>query len=138
MWKRDFSSFDLDNFKNEITHNINWAIVYNQSTNVNYNTTYFITEFEKIFNKHALFKKLGKTKAKLYMFPWITDDIRNALKFSDKLHSKFSSCKANEMKTLLWTRYKRQINIVTELLRNSKIDYYRNYFTENTKNHKKN
>ena len=95
---------------------MNWDTVYDQGTDVNLNINYFLNQFEKIFNKHAPQKKIGKKKAKLFLFPWINEEIRKGMKTRDKLHSKFTSCKNKELKAILWSRYKTQRNEVTEQL----------------------
>jgi len=102
IWRRDFRSFNLDYFKNDLAYNMKWDTYYDQGTDVNLNLNYFLNQFENIFNKHAPLKKIGKNKAKLFLFPWINEEIRKGMKTRDKLHSKYSSCKNKELKAILW------------------------------------
>ena len=75
MLKRSFRSFSLDNFKKDLADNVQWNTVYNVNTNVNINVNYFVSEFNKILDRHAPPKKIGKGKLNLLSIPWVTKGI---------------------------------------------------------------
>ena len=129
IWKRDYRNFSHARFRDDLS-NIDWDPIYNPNTNVNDNFNHFFKEFEKTLDNHAPFKKIGKAKAKLFISPWVTKGLRKSITVRDKLHRKYSTCKNNDIKTLLRTNYNKYRNKITELLRKSKSNYYKIFFKE--------
>ena len=56
MLKRSFRSFSLDNFKKDLADNVQLETVYNVNTNVNIKVNYFVSEFNKVLDRHAPLK----------------------------------------------------------------------------------
>ena len=83
-----------------------------------------------LLDELAPYKKLSKKEHKLKFKPWINKYILARMKKRDKLLNK--CCKAKEKDSLhiqaIYEEYKVTRNSITEMKRESKIDYYRKYF----------
>ena len=66
--------------------------------------------------------------------PWITNDIIKLIHQRNNLHKKFVKTQNKDAKLLLHNRYKTVRNQIVSLCRQSKRDYYHNYFMVNSKN----
>ena len=85
----------------------------------------------------APFKKLSKKEIELKQKPWLTSGILKAMKSRDNLYKKFMLAKDPLRKQNLLREFKIKRNLITSLIRSSKSEYYKNYFSEHCKNAKK-
>ena len=86
----------------------------------------FYKNINKIIKKHALIKTVSKRKKKLLAKPWITRGIRTSIRIKNKLY-----------RTGDEVRYKYYRNTICKLTRQSKKQYFSDYFCENLNNIKK-
>ena len=84
-------------------------------------------------------KKVSKIELKRKTKPWVTNEIFNKIRLKSKTYEKYIKCKdtQNNLKHVLFDEYKILKNEITSLLRSSKKDYYRRYFTNNRNNIRK-
>ena len=83
---RDFSKFSSDSFTADISQ-VDWKeFVERDNVNVDRTFSFFYNKFNKILNKHALFKTLSKRRLKKLSKPWITKGIRTAIKIKNNLY----------------------------------------------------
>ena len=85
----------------------------------------------------APIKKLSKKEIEFKQKPWLTKGILKSIKIRDKIYKKFLAAKDPLNKQKLFRDFKIKRNIITTLIRDSKSQYYKNYFDENSKNAKK-
>ena len=106
---------------------------------VNLSLSSFLTKFDEILDKHMPLKKLSKIALKRKTKPWVTQDIVNKIRLKSKTYEKYIKCKDTQinLKHVLFEEYKLLKNEITSLLRRSKKDYYRKYFTKNKKDIRK-
>ena len=86
-----------------------------------------------ILDKYAPYKKLTKKEYKLKSRPWINNEIQIQMHKRDKLLHKY--CKLQDKNSVnaqaIYTEYKRLRNVLTQMKRESKRDYYTKYFEAN-------
>ena len=82
-------------------------------------------------------KKLNKKDLRLKAKPWITPGILKSIKRRDKLLRKYIQLKDSIRKNEIHTQYKLLRNQIIALIRQSKKNYYQQYFSDNAKDIKK-
>ena len=87
-----------------------------------------------LLDKHAPFKEQAKRKEKLRFKPWITKGILTSIKQRDKIHKEMIKAKNSQTKQLKLSLYKKQRDIILDLLKKSKESHYRKYFEDNKRN----
>ena len=88
-----------------------------------------------LLGKYMPLRKLTHKEYKCRFKPWITDLLLDKIENKNKAFRKYMNSKGNpEVKEYLKTNYKNITNEITNLTRQSKKDYYKQYFTENTEN----
>jgi len=85
----------------------------------------------------APFKKLSKKEIELKQKPWLTSGILKSMKTRDNLYKKFMLAKDPLRKQNLFRDFKTKRNLITSLVRSSKSEYYKKFFSEHCKNAKK-
>ena len=121
VFVRDYSKFNVDNFKNDL-RNAPWANIFMQN-NMNSAWNEFKSELTAIINRHAPLKeKIVRGKPS----PWLTTSLRNKMHERDYL-LKVARRTGSEKD---WSSYKRARNNVTYSIRESKAQYFRNVFQE--------
>ena len=73
---------------------------------------------------------LQKAKSK----PWIATDILTLIRNKNKTYNKFCKAKDQKRKDLLHQQFKNYRNILSNLTKKSKENYYKEYFQENKNN----
>ena len=79
-------------------------------------------------------RKVSKREYKRRYKPWITDKIFEKINKKNVVFKKYMNCKNPLTKEQLNTEFKLIKNDITKLSRQSKKDYYNQYFTANTNN----
>ena len=127
-------NFILDYF------DIDWdAILRANKNDVNLSMQIFLKKVNELLDKYMPLRKLTQKEYKRRFKPWITNLILDKIEKKKKAFRKYMNPRANtEIKEQLKTDYKNIKNEITNLTRQSKKDYYKQYFTENTENLKKN
>ena len=123
---RDWSHFSHDQFINDLSL-VEWSeILRSRGDDVDHVFSTFYSKFNKILNKHAPIMILSKRRIKQLSKPWITKGIRAVIKTKNQLFYNGDNSK-----------YKIYRNMLTNLIRISKKNYYSSYFSENFNNMRK-
>nr|CAH7740149.1 unnamed protein product [Callosobruchus chinensis] len=111
---RDFSSFDFDMFDSDMRI-LNWQqIFYSQDIDAKVNI--LSNNILNLFDKHAPYKRVKVSKPKA---PWLTQNLREAIKCRDKALIKFKRSRDPED----WEAYRLLRNQVTANVRTEKCSY---------------
>jgi len=90
----------------------------------------------KIINKigldHAPLKLIKEKKSQHK--PWITSGIRKSIENKNSLYKKFLKAKSATKKQQLNQYFKKKRNLVLKIIRQSKTNYYREYFDDHKQN----
>ena len=94
----------------------------------------FYNQINYLLDEFAPYKKLSKKLIKLETKPWINIMIQQQMHKRDKLlHDYFKESSKSKRKSL-YSKYKTIRNKVTNMKRESKINYYKNFFDMNKAN----
>ena len=128
--KADFSKFHSDHFIRDLK-SVNCSVATQNNPNIGFEN--FILIINNLLDTHALFKEKAKRKDKLGFRPWITKDILTSIKQRDKIYKEIIKVKNSQTKQLNFSFYKKYLNIIVDLLKNSKESYYKKYFEDKKK-----
>ena len=130
-------STNIGEISNELS-TINWnQILFNAEGDPNVTLDNFNNTLSPIIHKYIPLKKVKNIEHKRSFKPWITPLILSDMKKRDRLLSKFIKSKNPSSKASLHSEYKEARNNVTELIRLSKLSFYKSYFSANSKNLRK-
>ena len=130
MYKRDYSNFSEDSFRDDVSiHNFK-----NYFENVNDKFINFFFFSWKAVLKDMPLKKLTPKEIKLESKPWITADLNKMIKIRNKLFQRKKRQPNNENNKRLYNLFR---NRVIRELKKSKQNYYNEYFEVNNNNIKK-
>ena len=93
-----------------------------------------MTKINELLDKYMPLRKLTSKEYKRRFKPWITDRIFDTMNNKNKVFKKYINCKDPVKTDDYKTEYKRIKNELTNLTRQSKKDYYNQYFSSNSKN----
>ncbi len=117
---------------------INWNIAISPNKmDSNYSLDKFLDHAIAVVDKHTPMNKMSKKDFKLESKPWITPGILASIKRRDSLLRKYIKSPEGDGKNELHLQYKVLRNKIVALLRLSKNNHYRKYFTDNSDNIKK-
>lgn len=125
---RNYSSYNPENLKRELTENL-FEPLY-QMNDVNNAWLFLRDVLTHSFNRHAptITKRVKGSFA-----PWLNSDLKQLMNNRDKLLRKFRKTHADNY----WDEYKRLRNRCTTEIRYAKARYHQNLLTENRHNPKK-
>ena len=130
-------NFDRLNFKIDLVA-IDWAGKLNRyKDDANKAFLFFQWQINYLLDKYMPWKKLSKKDFKKKYKPWISDSILDKIKIKNKKFDKCVKCKDATRKEFLKRDYRLLQNETTELIRQSKKEYYNRYFNENKANMQK-
>ena len=89
-----------------------------------------------LLDEMAPVRKLTKKESSLQKCPWMTSGLLKSIKTGDTLHKKYTKEKVPEKRASLHSKYKAFRNKTLTLLRQSKNNYYMNFFETNQKDMK--
>ena len=131
---RSSKNFDNAAFLNDY-QNIDWDDVIDIPKNdVNFSMESFLTKFNGLLDIHMPLRKITKREFKQKFKPWISKQILSKIDDKNKAFRKYLRSKNTVLKNDLHRKFKDLKNEVTHLLRSSKKDFYKKYFTENKNN----
>ena len=96
----------------------------------------YIEEVEKMISHHAPLRKTRKRELKFQSKPWITSGLQKSTAIKNKLFGKFIKSTNSIIKEKLLNDYKSYRNMISTLLKQSKKNYYDEYFKDNINNTK--
>ena len=106
---------------------VDWS--FNSSSNdVNVMFDTFYSRLSNIIDRHIPIKKLSAKEIKQLSKPWITSGIRRSIRIKNKLYKRFIKTQS----AYYHTKFKLYRNKLNHLIKISKVDYYRRYFSSNT------
>ena len=120
IYKRDFKSFDRENFRLDML-SVNWKDTLKLNNNdVNVSLDNFIDRVNVIIDKHMPLKKIPNKEFKMEFKLWINNKIIESITMKNKLFNKYVKCKNLANKLAIYNEYKRLKNQVTAQTRESK------------------
>ena len=133
-YTRSTKNFNRENFISEFK-DIHWnTILRPDENNTNLSMERFMTRFGELLDKHMPLRKMTNKEYKRRFKPWISDQILTKINTKNKLYQRMMRSKNPEAKSRLNAEYKTMKNEITNATRQSKKDYYKQYFTENASN----
>ena len=124
--RRDYSQFNQSNLINDF-ESVDWS--FNSSSNdVNVMFDTFYSRLSNIIDRHIPIKKLSAKEIKQLSKPWITSGIRRSIRIKNKLYKRFIKTQS----AYYHTKFKLYRNKLNHLIKISKVNYYRRYFSSNT------
>ena len=130
-YQHDYATFNQENFICDF--NATSLEYLNDSTlDVNDKFNRFLASLNDLVNEHAPLKKLTKKDIKFRDKPWINNEIKKMMRIRDKVLSKLKKRNDDATKAL----YKKFRNRVAVSLKESKANYFHNFFHTNGNNMK--
>ena len=130
-FQHDFSKLNQDSLMNDF-EKVDLSYINEDRLDVNEKFNRFLCNLDELVKFHAPLKKLSKGDIKLRNKPWINRRIKKMMRIRDRLFKKLR--KKNDQS--LVDIYKKFRNRVAISLKESKADYYYNYFQKNSNNMK--
>ena len=128
LYKRNYSSIDVDLLLSDF-NNVDWNInVLNKNITLNEAVLNFTAQLHILCVKHAPLKKVPKRKVNYIYKPWITKQILPYIIAKNKLAAKRHRNP---------TEFRKVRNFVNNLVNASRHKYFKQYFTEHSKDAKK-
>ena len=113
--------------------NIDWMdVISPHKMDSNYSLEKFLENTLAIVNNHMPLKKMSKKDFKLEAKPWITPGMITSIKRRDSLLREYIKCPEGDRKNDLHIQYKVLRNKIVALMRLSKNNHLRNYFSNNS------
>ena len=94
----------------------------------------YLDHMNAILDVHAPYKKVTKYKLRFKLKPWITLALQKSVSVKNSLLKKFINCNDSQTNGHLHTRCKEYKNLLSTLLKRSKINYYNHFFDINWNN----
>ena len=133
LYSRNFKCFNEREFI-EILDNTNWIpIIAIDLNDPNISLNNFYHHINYLLDELAPYKKLTKREIKLKSKPWINNNILTKMQERDKLLKKYCNLKDKNSTHAqnIYNQYKTIRNNATYLKRQSKINFYKDYFEKN-------
>ena len=135
IYERDWSKFVQQNFVLDYFDK-DWSDVCQldqQDMNLSINS--FLNNMNSILlDEHAPLKRVNKYKLKFKSKPWITPAIQKSISVKNNLLKRFINSKDPQAKDIFHEQYKDYRNMLSTLLKKSKIGYHNQYFEANMNN----
>ena len=130
--KYDYSKFVEDAFLEEFNQ-IDFNYLENSDLDINSKFDRFLKDLNTLTNKHAPIKRLSRKERKLKDKPWINKRILKMMRIQDRILQKLRKQQNPDNLNL----YKKFRNRVSNELKESKAQYFHDYFSTNSQNMKK-
>ena len=137
VFERDWSNFDHENFFLKFFDLNLFTLLKPEDLDIEYSFNKFLEVINNLLDEFAPLKKISKYKLKFKNKPWITNDIKNLINIKNVYFSKYIKTKNNVIKNYFHTKYKTYRNLLSTLMKRSKDNYFRNYFSKNINDIKK-
>ena len=129
--RRDYSQLNETEFLNDI-QSINWTKEFSNCDNASELFDTFYTSLNSIVEKHIPLKQLSAKELKQLSKPWITKGLKTSIDMKNKLYRKYLKNRS----PYYHSKFKLYRNKLNHLIKISKSNYYRKYFTSNRSNMK--
>ena len=132
--KRDFSKFNRDNFILDILE-VDWIGQLETTKNdANHSMKKLLAITNSLLDRHAPYKKNSKKKTQTRTKPWLTKGILKSILNKHKLYKKYILTKDPVKKLNLQSTFKRYRNLILQLTRKSKKNYFAIFFQDHKNN----
>ena len=132
---RSYKHFNHDEFKNELNA-IDWKVLF-CNKNCDDSFSIFYKTIDELLDEMAPVRRLSKKEINLLTRPWITNGILKSIKDRDRTHKSYLKENNGDKKKEIYQLYKTKRNLIKILIRQSKRDYYVQFFEENKSDIKK-
>ena len=133
-YKRDTKHFDRENFLLDLLE-IDWPeTIQLEKEDPNYSFQQYFNAINTLIDKYLPLKKLTNKEIKRQSKPWITNEILKAITERDSFYKKYIKAKNVDLKREYETQYKTLRNKITDKIKQSKRNYFENFFTKNANN----
>ena len=129
-YKRSYKNLDAEKFKDEL-QSIDWT---SNNNDVNQSLENFLNITMSLLDRYAPLKQVTKKCMKTQSKLWITKGILTFIRNKDKIHSKSLKAKDQTRKEALNQEYKICKNLLTNITKKGKENYYKQYFKDNRNN----
>ena len=134
IYERDWSKFVQQNFVLDYFDK-DWSDVLQlDQQDVNLSINSFLDKMNSILDEHGPLKRVNKYKLKFKSKPWITPAIQKSISVKNNLLKRFINSKDPQVKDIFHEQYKDYRNMLSTLLKKSKIGYHNQYFEANMNN----
>ena len=117
--------------------NIDWDHILHNGLDANQSFDVFQNKINPIIEKIMPLRKMSNVEHKRRYKPWVTYAIRKSMRRRDRLLRKYIKAKNPARKAPLHTEYKSLRNSIIQLTKQSKLNFYNDYFTSNNGNLRK-
>ena len=132
---RNFKLFNNREFQEELLK-INWDENFlNKGTDDC--TEFLVNKIEHLLDEMAPYKRLSKREINLKQRPWINHEILEIINERDNFHKQYIKENDPIRKSIIFRIYKSKRNTVVKMIRQSRNNYYSEYFERNKNNSKK-
>ena len=132
---RNFKLFNNREFQEELLK-INWDENFlNKGTDDC--TKFLVNKIEHLLDEMAPYKRLSKREINLKQRPWINHEILEIMNERDNFHKQYIKENDPIRKSIIFRIYKSKRNTVVKMIRQSRNNYYSEYFERNKNNSKK-
>lgn len=134
IYTRNTKTFDRENFFLDLLE-IDWdKTIAIERNDVDISFENYMHAINNLIDKYMPLKKISKKQYKRKFKPWITNGILQSIKRKNALFSKYVKSKNLDLKNALHDDYKVLKNRIILITRESKRNFYQNYFSENSNN----
>lgn len=136
VYGRSFKLFHDNEFLEELS-TIEWSLLFENEKDPNVLITTLIDKITEILNVMAPIRKLSKKDQLLKQKPWITRPILQSMHTRDRLLKQCMKEKDQHKKVETHSKYKTLRNSIVNMIRKSKIEYFKEYFLKHRSNLRK-
>ena len=126
IYKRDYSNYNEEAFLDEFS-SFNWSNLFYGISDISEMFDKFYHKVTTIVNSHIPLRQLSRRESKFHTKPWITLGLRASIKYKNRLYKYY--LKTRTCYSL--NKFKCYRNKLNHLLKLSKTNYYKEYFTNN-------
>ena len=137
VFERNYRFFNHDEFKNDLK-DISWDnILSSDDISASLAFDLFFARVNTLLDEHAPNHKLSKKGTLLKAKTWINKNIQGLMRERDTLFKRYCNENNPILKVAKHNKYKNARNVVIFKVKQSKKEYYQNYFQKYSKNAKK-
>ena len=134
IYERDWSKFDRENFILGY-FSVDWEdLLQIDELNTDNSTKIYLDKINMLLDTYAPLKKINKYKLKFKSKLWITLGLQKSISVKNKLLANFINKKDPILKEEFHTNCKKYRNLLSTLMKKSKLAYYDKYFERNWNN----
>ena len=132
IYTRDTKNFDKEKFFLDLLA-IDWDETIDEN-DANKSFNQFLNQVNSIIDKYMPLKKISNKEFKRKFKPWITKGILKSIQRKNELFRKYIKCKNETTRNANHQEYKELKNLLNVTIKNSKKNYYKQYFSNNSSN----